>query len=328
MKDYRRKSDSKRPVWEPAPKGTTVDLANIETGPSSEEDAMNSLLRQGCHWPPKHYRKDHECRIPGLRLQALRQIKRWEKSRPVLQLMMEKLPDELNLLIMQHVVLDTQQHMHFKKDDTPLLLTEQANSLLGGWEGIDPLIPLAEQAILENSIIKCDVEFQRAATGSEKIAVLPTLIQILPQPLRHLQLQIRFEIPAGRQKYPSAIYTATSGMASLCAQLPGLRSLHLLMLIDLNHAPRDPHRGSGPPILRSCRKGFSGESTFLQAIADLVDAARTARPSVTTTIEIKYEHEYQWYSPPVWKPLPEVMYVEADIRPATDVVREAEIKWE
>ncbi|PPJ50505.1 hypothetical protein CBER1_07719 [Cercospora berteroae] len=207
--------------------------------------------------------------------------------------MAEKLPKELVLQILEYMVLDTMNHVHLQ-DETSI--TAAARRLLGESPATDVLMPLSMQAVLEQSILHIDVEFQRTEYG--RLALLPPSMSVLPHPVRKVLLTLDFEIPIGRQKYPSIIYTTKAGMPSLLSQLPGLRTLHILLNIELTRPPWD-HRGSALDV--GCRKGFSGTTTFRCAIEEFLEAARIERPALEIFLEIKYIYEGTWrgsYEPP------------------------------
>ncbi|KAF2170503.1 hypothetical protein M409DRAFT_19323 [Zasmidium cellare ATCC 36951] len=308
--------DRKRPVWEP-PVHRSGDW--IEENPMSESGAMDCLLRQGCQCPPKHYASTHECLIPGRRLQCLREIQRWQNYRHVVEAIATKLPKELVLEIFEYLAADTQPHLHLQHKRS---LAGAARSMIGESSVLTQLQPLAEEAILNASTISVNVAFQGDQRG--KVAVLDEFVSTLRHPIRHFELPVHIEIAFERQQYPAAFYGAAAGMGSLLSQLPRLQTLYLTLRIALSQHPRDPHRvGATTDFLNiRCRKGFSGTTTFKQAIVDLLDAARTGERCPAVSLELRYEHPDKWRAP--WRPELETYRVQAGVRPAQDVVEEAD----
>ncbi|KAF2214327.1 hypothetical protein CERZMDRAFT_95602 [Cercospora zeae-maydis SCOH1-5] len=305
---------SKRPKWEPMVQHAAW---KIEQCPRVEETALRSLQRQGCQHPLKHYYPEHECQIPNRRLQCLREIRRWQRDRPLVLIMAEKLPKELVLQILEHMALDTMDHVYLQ-DETSIITA--ARRLLGESLATEALMPLSLQAVLEQSILSIDVDVQRTERG--RVAILPSFVPVLPHPVRKARLTLDFEIPIGRQKYPAIIYTTKAGMASLLSQLPGLRVLHIFLNIELTRPPWD-HRGSALDV--GCRKGFSGTTTFRFAIQELLEAARIERPTLDVFLEIKYLYEGTWRGS--FEHPPETYNVAMEAMTAEAVLREADAKW-
>ncbi|KAM3422018.1 hypothetical protein BST61_g2394 [Cercospora zeina] len=305
---------SQRPIWEPVVQHSAW---KIEQCPRVEETALRSLQRQGCQNPLKHYYPQHDCEIPRRRLQCLREIHRWQRDRPLVLIMAEKLPKELVLQILEHMALDTMEHV-FLQDETSII--SAARRLLGESLATKALMPLSLHAVLEQSILSIHVDFQRTERG--RAAILPPFVPALPHPVRKALLTLEFEIPIGRQKYPAIIYTTKAGMASLLSQLPGLRVLHIFLNIELTRPPWD-HRGSALDV--GCRKGFSGTTTFRLAIEELLEAARIERPTLEVFLEIKYIYEGTWRGS--FEPPPETYNVAMYAMTAEAVLREADAKW-
>ena len=308
--------DRKRPVWEP-PVHRSGDW--IEENPMSESGAMDSLLEQGCPCPPKHYSSNHDCLIPGRRLQCLREIQRWRKHRHVVETIATKLPKELALDIFEYLAAVSQPHLHLKHKRS---LAGAARSMIGESPVLDQLQPLAEEAILNTSTISLNVAFRGDQRG--KVAVLDDFVANLRHPIRHFGLPVHIEIAFERQQYPAAFYGAAAGMSSLLSQLPRLQTLYLTLHIALSQHPRDPHRvGATTDFLNiQCRKGFSGTTTFKQAIIDLLDAARIGERGPAVSLELRYEHPDRWRAP--WRPELETYRIQAGARPAQEVVEEAD----
>ncbi|KAK4496842.1 hypothetical protein PRZ48_011291 [Zasmidium cellare] len=312
----KRREDNRQPVWEPSVHRSGDWIAE---NPMAEADAMDSLLKQGCQCPPQHYSKTHACLIPGRRLNCLREINRWQRNRHVLETLATKLPKELVLEILEFVAVDTQPRLHLQHKRS---LAGAARAIIGESPVLDQLQPLAEEAILNTSVISLNVAFQGDQRG--KVAVLDDFVSTLRHPIRHFEFPIRMEIAFERQQYPAALYTSASGMGSLLSQLPRLQTLQLILRIGLSQHPRDPHRaGVTTDILNiRCRKGFSGTSTFKQSVIDLLDAARAPERGPAVSLELRYEHPDKWRAP--WRPEPETWSVDAGDRPAQEVVEAAD----
>lgn len=185
----REKSTPKKPTWEPAVQRSAW---KIEQSPHLEEEALRSLQRQGCQTPLKHYYPDHKCDIPSRRLQCARDIRRWQRGRQVVLTMAQKLPKEVVIQIMEYMALDTMSHVWLHDADS---LDAAARRLLGESPVTEPLVPYLCQAILEQSILAMDTQFQR--TDQDRTAVLPAHVLSLPHPVRKLLLTLSFEIPIG-----------------------------------------------------------------------------------------------------------------------------------
>lgn len=315
---YRKHDNMKRPIWEPRVHRSSEW---IEDTPATESNAMDCLLRQGCQCPPKHYSSSHVCLIPGLRLECLREIHRWQQYRHIVEIMANKLPKELVLEILEYVAIQSQPRLHLQHKRS---LSAAARSIIGDSPMVDQLQPIAEEAILNTSLIELKVTFQGDQKG--KVAVLDPFVSTLPHPIRYLELPVHINISFDRQQYPAALYIASAGMKSLLSQMPRLHTIQLMLCISLSSHPRDRHRvGVTTDFLNiSCRKGFSGATTFKNAIIDLLDAARAAENGPDTSLELRYEHPDEWRAP--WRPKLETYRVEAGARPALEVVEEAEAK--
>ena len=106
--------------------------------------------------------------------------------------MAQKLPKELVLHILEYMAVDTMTHVWLHHE---LCLDVAAEKLLGQSPATEALLPLAAQAVLEQSVLAIDAEFQRTEQG--KVAVLPAHVFSLPHPVRKILLTLDFEIPIG-----------------------------------------------------------------------------------------------------------------------------------
>ncbi|KXS95573.1 hypothetical protein AC578_3260 [Pseudocercospora eumusae] len=308
-----RERHSTRP-WEPVVQRTPK---KIEESPHLEEAALKSLQRQGCQNPVRHYFSEHECDVPERRLECLRQIARWKRDRYLVEEVATKLPKELAIEVFEYVVLSTQAHTTFHSEQ---MLGTTALEVIGTSAAAEHLVPLAKQALLEQSIFGIDVNFRRAE--GQRIAVLPPDLFRLPHPLRKARLTLDFEIPIGRQKYPAILYMATACMPSLLAQLPGLRDLHFLFRIELTR-PHWDHQGSALDV--GCRKGFSGTSTFRKALEELLEAVKAVRPGIEIFVEMQYIYEGTWRG--AYEAPPKTYNVAMEELTAEDTIRAADAKW-
>ena len=145
-----------KPGWEPVVQRTAK---KIEESPHLEEAALKSLQRQGCQNPIRHYYPEHECEVPKRRLECLRQIARWKRDRYLVEEVATKLPKELAIQVFEYVVLSSQTHTTFHSEQ---ILGITALEVIGTSDAAEHLVPLAKQALLEQSIFDIDVEFRRA----------------------------------------------------------------------------------------------------------------------------------------------------------------------
>ncbi|EME78115.1 uncharacterized protein MYCFIDRAFT_216980 [Pseudocercospora fijiensis CIRAD86] len=310
-----RRRHATKPGWEPV---VQRPAKKIEESPHLEEAALKSLQRQGCQNPMRHYYPEHECEVPRRRLDCLRHIARWKRDRPLVEEVAIRLPKELAIHVFEYVVLASQPHTAFHDEHT---LATTARLVIGPSDAADSLVPLAEQALLEQSIFDIDVAFRRAE--GQRMAVLPPDLSTRPHPLRKARVTLDLEIPIGRQKYPAILYIATACMPSLLAQLPALRHLHFFFRIELTRPPWD-HQGSALDV--ACRKGFSGTSTFRKALEELLDAVKAVRPGIEVYVEISYMYEGTWRG--AHETPPKTYNVAMEDLTAEDAIRGADAKWQ
>ena len=220
------------------------------------------------------------------RLQCLVELKKQEQEQRMLEKLAEGvLPKELVMRILGEVI---ESHGTYLMVTTIQHVTEVAVAMLGH-SAAQSLYDMCTQAILETMLIRLDVQFTKNAADGNTMAHLPTVFFELPCRIRHLEIYFEKKIGPNVARYPVELYRLTDGMSSLMSQLPTLKSLKIIIAMDVD----DASFLASDFLDIACFAGFSKMTTYKAVIGRLVNAMREHGPAKMTTLQLNYKERYE-----------------------------------
>ncbi|KAK4543850.1 hypothetical protein LTR36_004883 [Oleoguttula mirabilis] len=253
------------------------------------------------HDDMKHHRK---CVMHGDRLACLRELRRNDRERQMLQQFLDQdLPEEVVMLVMAELVTSlVPMKFHLKKQE---ILNSTLRAILGDSQPAQSLYPRLKQALLETVELRLDVAF-RHTDGS----IHAQLHDELGPNATHIRsfllvLEVRTD-----QQYAHALRRATAGMPSLTTQLAGLHTFTLQLELDCDHNEPD----LAGTLAKPCYTGYSTRTTYDAIIERLIYAVQMARPGRMQVFGVKYREDR------LPQPEPEERFTEVDDRTPTEIL--------
>lgn len=213
-------------------------------------------------------------------------IAAWEK---LLERISTKLANELALRTFEYWACSDKSTTYIKSEQD---LSRCARLLLGFSPVANSMMPAMREAILRSRTIRLDITFVKK--NNARVAILPPVATALGHHIRHLELDVNFDISPTTLRYPAAIYPTTDGLKSLGEQMPQLQSMSFILNVKIPDIDALARIAPGDVDIlgAKCMKGFGknfGETTYLQAIINLVEAAKTDLPTRANILQIIYK---------------------------------------
>jgi hypothetical protein len=196
------------------------------------------------------------------------------------QLSIGRLPEELVLQILTEVVQRRFPRIDLKSEQDFILYREV---LLGQSTSASQLRRLNAQALLETAVVRTDIKF----ATSEPYVHIPAFVADLPHKIHHLEIGVKTEIRYNRITYPIELYRPTRSIGSLSGHFEDLRSLRLVLDLNINESY------SEGVLDRPCYCGYSATTTFRNVIEKLFDAVRAHGPGQRKTLVMRFNEDHQ-----------------------------------